>query len=89
MVNYKIKVIGKVQGVFFRKSTLQVAEQLGVKGWVKNEEDASVLIEAEADKEVIDKFIQWCHKGPAGAKVSKVEVMKNSIKRFTDFKIIY
>ena len=41
MVCYQIRVVGKVQGVFYRASTKTVADELGVKGWVKNEVDGS------------------------------------------------
>ena len=42
----RIIVYGKVQGVFFRKHTFQKANELGIKGFVKNQEDKSVMIEA-------------------------------------------
>jgi acylphosphatase len=49
MKHWNIKVTGKVQGVFFRASTKAVADQLGVKGFVKNLSDGSVYIEAAGD----------------------------------------
>jgi acylphosphatase len=47
MKHINIKITGKVQGVFFRASTKAVADQIGVKGFVKNEKDGSVYVEAE------------------------------------------
>ncbi len=70
----KIKVYGKVQGVFFRASTKRKAEELGITGTVKNESDGTVLIEAKASSVLLDKFIAWCHEGPTGARVDKVEI---------------
>ena len=72
--HYKIKVSGKVQGVFYRASTKQMADLLGIKGFVRNEPDETVYIEAEGDEEVLVKFIQWCHHGPERAQVTYVSV---------------
>ncbi len=44
MIAFRIKVTGRVQGVFFRASTKEKAEELGINGWVRNEPDGSVLI---------------------------------------------
>ena len=74
MKHIKIKVIGKVQGVFFRASTKAVADQMGVKGLVKNEKDGSVYIEAEADATILEMFLEWCNEGPDKSKVESVEV---------------
>ncbi|MEQ9567382.1 MAG: acylphosphatase, partial [Pseudomonadales bacterium] len=46
MIAYRIHVVGRVQGVFFRASTREKATSLGLKGWVMNQHDGSVLIEA-------------------------------------------
>lgn len=88
MKHINIKVIGKVQGVFFRASTKAVADQMGVKGKVKNEKDGSVLIEAEADKITLDMFVEWCYKGPEKAKVEKVEVADGEMQNYTNFVVI-
>jgi acylphosphatase len=56
MKHWNIKVTGKVQGVFFRASTKAVADQLGVKGFVKNLSDGSVYIEAEGDEFALEYF---------------------------------
>jgi acylphosphatase len=83
----KVKVSGKVQGVFFRVSTQRKAEELGVKGWVKNEKDGTVVIEAEAQQETLSTFIEWCNQGPQGARVDNVEVSDGEIKNYTSFEI--
>ena len=82
-----IKVYGIVQGVFFRKFTQQKANQLGVKGYVRNAGDRTVEIEAEASSETIDSLISWCHHGPERAVVNKVEVTESPLKNFTSFEI--
>lgn len=82
-----IRVTGKVQGVFYRASTRDKARSLGLCGFVKNEDDGSVYIEAEGDKEKLDQFVNWCKQGPPNARVDKVEVAEREIKNFTQFEI--
>lgn len=73
-----IRVHGKVQGVFFRASTQEKAQQLGLKGFVKNEKDGTVYLEAEGEPEALKQLEQWTHKGPSRAHVEKVEVQELS-----------
>lgn len=68
-----ITVYGKVQGVFFRKYTRQVAQTLNLDGFARNNSDGSVYIEVAGEEEEIEKFLAWCKQGPAAAKVEKVE----------------
>jgi acylphosphatase len=86
-MHLKIIVQGKVQGVFFRASTRDKARQLKVYGFVKNESDGSVYIEAEGDKEILDNFISWCKQGPENAQVENVEVVEGPDQGFTSFEI--
>lgn len=88
MKHINIKVSGKVQGVFFRASTKAVADQIGVKGKVKNEKDGSVLIEAEANATMLDMFVEWCNQGPEKAKVESVEVTDGEMQNYTNFEVI-
>ena len=80
-----IKIYGLVQGIFYRATAKEEAEKLGIKGFARNETDGTVYIEAEGEKENLDKFISWCHKGPALAKVETVEVTKGPLKNFLEF----
>ncbi len=89
MIAKRIKVSGRVQGVFFRVSTKDKAEELGIKGWVKNEPDGSVLIEAQGDIESLKFFEEWCHKGPLMAKVVQVELTKIEPGKFDTFQVRY
>ena len=50
--------------------------------------DDSVYIEAEGEDEQMDFFVQWCHRGPLGAKVANVEITKGELKNFKAFDII-
>ena len=69
-----LKVHGRVQGVYFRASTVQCAQKLGLTGWVKNCDDGSVEGVAEGPRHRLEQLISWCWQGPLGAKVTNVEV---------------
>ena len=68
-----IVVHGYVQGVFFRANTQELANRLGLTGWVRNSSNGSVEILAEGEKEKLDELLRWCQRGPSGALVEKVE----------------
>lgn len=88
MKHLKIKVFGKVQGVYFRLSTKAIADQLKVKGIVMNKKDGSVYIEAEGDDFALEEMLSWCHEGPDHAKVSKVEVEEGEWIGYKNFEVI-
>ena len=69
----RIKIFGRVQGVFFRQSAKDKADELGIVGWAQNQPDSSVLIEADGHDDDMEEFIAWCNEGPEGAEVEKVE----------------
>lgn len=69
-----LKVVGRVQGVFYRQSTVDQARTLGLVGWVANEHDGSVKVLAEGERAKLESLILWCHHGPANAKVQEVQV---------------
>ena len=73
MKRYVITVTGKVQGVFFRDTARQVATELGLTGFARNEADGSVYIEVEGDETGLREFLKWCHEGPELATVTEVE----------------
>ncbi len=68
-----IVIEGKVQGVFFRASTVEESCKLGLTGWVKNCPDGRVEAAFEGDKAKIEQIAEWCKKGPPGAVVRNVE----------------
>lgn len=77
-----------MQGVWFRKSTLEQAFSSGVKGFVRNEPDGSVYIEAEGNSEQLQQFIDWCRKGPELARVDKLEATEGAVVDFIEFEIL-
>ena len=87
MKHVSIHVAGKVQGVFFRASTKEKADEFSVKGTVRNNMDGSVSIEAEGEEEDLDLFIEWCKHGPKFAHVERCEVSEKPIHHFKNFAI--
>lgn len=79
---------GKVQGVFYRASAKDVAEQLCLTGWVRNTKDGDVEAMATGDEDRVKEFIEWCNKGPRKAEVHKVIVTKQEEKTFEGFSIV-
>ncbi|API90350.1 hypothetical protein BKP56_12060 [Marinilactibacillus sp. 15R] len=74
-VKVSVKIYGTVQGVGFRFTTKQTADEIGVTGIVRNENDGSVYSEAVGTPEQIDQFIEALSKGPSpAAQVDKVVV---------------
>lgn len=88
MEHFNIKVIGKVQGVFFRANTRKKAHELGIHGWVRNEPDGSVYIEAEGDLNQLNEFVSWCKTGPERARVDEVKITNSQpVEHYSNFEI--
>jgi acylphosphatase len=88
MIRAHIIVEGRVQGVGYRANTSRYANQHDLKGWVRNLRDGKVEILVEGDPEMIDKLIQWCHRGPTSAHVSRVVVDKtDAVGEFRGFTV--
>ncbi|WP_158798429.1 acylphosphatase [Pedobacter sp. L105] len=88
MKHINIKITGKVQGVGFRFTTKVVADQMGVRGMIKNEKDGSVYLEAEADEMLLEVFLEWCNEGPDRSQIENVEVTEAELKNYRNFEII-
>jgi acylphosphatase len=68
-----VYVSGQVQGVFFRDSAREKAEQLGLTGWVKNLPDGRVEALFEGPSERVREMVRWCEQGPSHAEVENVD----------------
>ena len=62
-----------MQGVFFRDETRRRARSLGVAGWVANRPDGAVEAVLEGRRDAVESLVQWCHRGPPGARVEDVQ----------------
>lgn len=85
--HFTIIVSGRVQGVFYRAFAKEKADELGIKGFVRNEPNGDVYIEAEAEEEDLYKFIKWCNLGPTRAEVAHIEAIPGELVGFARFDI--
>ena len=86
IVRVHVFIEGNVQGVTFRWSTLTNAKKRQVTGWVRNLSDGRVEAIFEGEQDMVDEMIGFCRKGPSGAKVTRVQVIRGEVienhKRF-------
>lgn len=83
-----VVVSGRVQGVFFRYHTQQLAKEMGVRGWVRNLPDGRVEAVFEGEREKVKEMIEFCRRGPPSAHVVDVKVKWESYREeFEDFEI--
>jgi acylphosphatase len=92
MRNMKVRahifVSGRVQGVFFRVETRYEAMKRNVAGWVRNTYGGRVEAIFEGEREDVEKLIEFCRKGPSGARVTKIDVQwEEYTGEFKSFKI--
>lgn len=85
--NYRIQVLGTVQGVWFRKYTKEAAIGYNLTGLVKNEADGSVFVIAEGQEPDLQSFIEWLHRGSPMSNVHKVLFEEGDLEGFRDFQI--
>lgn len=82
-----ITISGRVQGVGFRYHTQKKAEQYSIKGFVKNQPDGSVYIEAEGEETDLERFLMWCYDGPTWARVDDVKIQESPVQNFKGFSV--
>jgi acylphosphatase len=82
-------ISGRVQGVFFRANTKELADELGLTGWVRNLPDGRVEAVFEGEEDAVKEAIEWCKRGPPLASVEKVEVRyEQPTGEFRGFRIL-
>lgn len=80
-------VAGRVQGVFFRASARDVAEALGLTGWVRNLPDGRVEVMAVGDAQALERFREWLREGPERALVTSLECRACRPQPFARFEV--
>ena len=80
-------ISGRVQGVFFRDSTREKAEALGLSGWVRNLPDGRVEAVFEGDGDCVGEMISWCEEGPSNADVQNVSTTQEKPEGLTGFEV--
>jgi acylphosphatase len=89
METLRITVIGRVQGVFFRKFTQDKAISMNLSGTIKNLRNGNVEIIVTGEENTLNSFIDEIKKGPPMSFVSKVDIEKTDYKEFKGFTISY
>ncbi len=90
MHQLSLKIYGRVQGVYFRHTTKQTADALGIVGWVKNCPDGCVEVLAQGDEEKLVAVKKFCERGSEMAKVERIEEVWQDIQeqKFERFEIV-
>ncbi len=86
-VRKRVKVHGRVQGVFFRDSARREAERAGVTGWVRNRSDGTVEAVLEGDEDAVAQIVEWMRKGPGHARVERVDVEDEEPEGLAGFEV--
>ena len=85
--SYRITVSGKVQNVGFRYYTARTAQEFRIDGFVKNEQNGTVYIEAEGEADALDTFTEWCRRGPQWARVDQFDIQEQPLMNYTGFRV--
>ena len=90
MKRARIRVQGRVQGVYYRASARDQARRLNLSGWARNCLDGSVEVMAEGERVQLEQLMAWCHIGPPAAVVTHVEVeWQEATGEFVGFTVKY
>ena len=88
VIRRRVVVHGQVQGVFFRDTCRREARSRRVSGWVCNNDDGTVEAVFEGDSDAVTTLVDWAHRGPAGAQVSRVEVTEEDPEGLSGFRVV-
>lgn len=86
-VSYIAHLSGKVQGVYFRASSQQMAIELGLSGYARNLADGGVEVMVSGDKNNVNKILEWLTHGPSEAEVDKIELKQVELQEYSFFSI--
>lgn len=86
---YKIRIHGRVQGVGFRYAARNQARSFGLKGWVENCADGTVVSVFKGQRNECLKFMEWCRQGTGYSWVEKVEIEEMKPEQLSSFSLKY
>jgi acylphosphatase len=87
LVRRRVKVLGHVQGVFFRDSAREQAESSGVAGWVANRSDGTVEVVLEGPADAVDRVLGFLASGPPRAEVEDLEISDEEPEGLSGFEV--
>lgn len=79
MIAKRLVIRGRVQGVGYRESMVDIAQECGVVGWVRNRSDGTVEARVQGESDDVERMVAWCHRGPPAARVSGLDVFDESV----------
>jgi acylphosphatase len=83
----RVRISGRVQGVFFRVSCARLADELGLSGWVRNLPDGDLEAVFQGSGSAVEDMVAWCREGPPHAHVDAVDVRTEEPVPQTGFRI--
>jgi acylphosphatase len=83
----RVRISGRVQGVFFRASCARLADDLGVSGWVRNLPDGDLEAVFQGSDEAVERILAWCGEGPPHARVTGVDVRAEPPVPHSEFRV--
>jgi acylphosphatase len=83
----RVRIRGRVQGVFFREEARRRAQSLGVGGWIRNLPDGSVEAVFDGEQERVQSMVDWSGRGPTGALVEGLEAAQEPPTGERDFEV--
>lgn len=87
MATRRLRIHGRVQGVFYRNWAVETARSFGLRGWVRNRMDGTVEAVIAGTEEDIRRFIERAHDGPPAARVTRVEQQEEPDQAFPGFEL--
>ncbi len=86
-IHFDIRLSGLVQGVGFRYFIKNEARKLNIYGFVQNDSNRDVYIEAEGESSNLETFLECCKQGPPPSSVTKMDTTQSQLKNFSKFEI--
>jgi acylphosphatase len=83
-----LRIRGNVQGVFYRATVKEVADKIGISGWVKNTADGDVEALISGTDDQLQTFIEWCWQGPPAAIVTAIKIEERTEEAVVGFIIL-
>ena len=83
----RLRISGRVQGVFFRASCAREARTLALSGWVRNASDGSVEVVFEGEDAAVEAMTAWCRHGPPTARIELVDIVDEQPQGLSGFVI--
>ncbi|HJS26979.1 MAG TPA: acylphosphatase [Actinomycetota bacterium] len=87
MKRVRVRVSGRVQGVFYRATCARLARDAGLAGHVRNLPDGRVEAVFEGPERDVDRLVEWCRAGPETARVDELEIVAEQPEGTGEFRV--